>query len=433
MLHETTRKWICRRAFVACCLIPTLLVVGAVGYYHRPWRMAAIGQQLSASLRAKVSLGQAWQSRPGVMQYRSIQVRDARTDWLMLAADCLQVDRHSGAHTYRFDQVELPQAGLASLLRLLETQLATSEYGEIHFQIDQATIHRGQASDVLNLKNLHFHGKRDSDRQAQAAFQLRAQAEYQAEDQVLPLGLTLKCRSLEDSHHLEIELDLKSAALPGWILQGLIVGGPIFQDAQFQGVILWETDLQHTQGQLRGRHTNLQLQHLLSQSSQHQWSGQAMIHWDQLRWRDGRMVEAEGLLWSSHGSASRSLVADATKLLYCQTTVELGSAPNIAFDELACRFQMGAKGLILWGECQLETAVAVGQKLAQPQNLAQPPISRCLLAMQGVPLLWQSKYIVPVAQLVRLATTPTHNWTLPATREAQRLAQVLPLPEVEKK
>jgi hypothetical protein len=198
-------------------------------------------------------------------------------------------------------------------------------------------------------------------------------------------------------------------------------------------VILWETDLQHTQGQLRGRHTNLQLQHLLSQCSQHQWSGQAMIHWDQLRWRDGRMVEAEGLLWSSHGSASRSLVADATKLLYCQTTVELGSAPNIAFDELACRFQMGAKGLILWGECQLETAVAVGQKLAQPQNLAQPPISRCLLAMQGVPLLWQSKYIVPVAQLVRLATTPTHNWTLPATREAQRLAQVLPLPEVEKK
>jgi hypothetical protein len=188
-------------------------------------------------------------------------------------------------------------------------------------------------------------------------------------------------------------------------------------------VIQLETDFRHVQGKLRGQLTDLQLQKLLPRDSRHQWSGEATIDWDHLRWHDGRVQEAQGLLRAGRGMASQSLVADAVQLLYCQAAVDLGGEPSLAFDELACRFQLQAAGLTVWGECELRAPGAASQARA-----SQNRTSGCLLARRGMPLLWQSKYVVPVAQLVRLATSPSHGWTLPATREAERLAQLLPLP-----
>ncbi len=126
--------------------------------------------------------------------------------------------------------------------------------------------------------------------------------------------------------------------------------------------------------------------------------------------------------------ASQSLLVDAVKLLYCQAAVDLGKEPSLAFDELACRFQLQATGLTVWGECALRTPGDAKQDRAGKDRM-----SGCLLSRRGMPLLWQSKYIVPVAQMVRMATSSPDGWTLPATREAQRLAQRLPLPDATKK
>jgi hypothetical protein len=439
MLHETTRKWICRRLFVACCLVPTLWVVGAVGYYHRPWRTATVSQDLSERLHATVTVGQTWQPRPGVTEYQSIQLQDLRVGISLLAADRMRADRRFGATTLRFGQVKLPETGLAPLVRLGETWLAASKLAEIHVQVDEVVFPRFHMPDqratgrratgpmrtgaTRKLENLRLHGEPGTDPRGKPVYQLRAQAEYRTDGQVIPLRLMVKRQTVESRPHLHVTLDLSHGGIPGWMLHGLVPGRPIFQEAKFCGVIQLETDLQHLHGTLRGQLADLDLQRLLPRGARHQWSGRATIDWDPLTWQDGDVEEAQGVLRASRGTASRSLVADAVKLLYCQPAIGLGDEPTLAFDELACHFQLQAAGLTLWGECTLEKLAVQGQVPA-----SQNRMSGCLLARRGKPLLWQSKYIVPVAQLVRLATSPTHDWTLPATREAQRLAQVLPLP-----
>ena len=469
MLHETTRKWICRGLFIACCLAPTLLVIGAIGYAHRPWRTAAANQNLTGKLHANVSVGETWQPRPGVTEYRSIQLRDLRTDALLLAADRVRLDERSGGQTFRVDQVTLPKTEMAALVRLLEAWLGPPERAGIQLQIDrlvcpvpQGSISPGsdphvpdphvpgsqgsasqgsasqgsgslQANRSFILENLQIHGVPPAaDSQGPPFYRLKAQAEYRSNGQSatlrLPLRLMVDRQFVENRPHWLVTLDLGQGkkgqpGLPGWMLQRLLPGGLNFQQARFRGVIRLETDLRHVHGTLRGQVAGFRLQHFLPGDSRHQWSGEARIDWDHLSWQDGRVEEAQGLLHATHGKASRSLIADAVKLLYCRLAAQLDNAPMVEFDELACRFQLQATGLTLWGQCQLAAPGAANQMSTSPAAL-----SGCLLARGGKPLLLQSKYMVPTAQLVRLATTPTHGWTLPATRAAQRLAQVLPLP-----
>jgi hypothetical protein len=433
MLHETTRKWICRRVFVASCLAPTLLVVGAIGYYHRPWRTVAANRDLSEKLHATVTASQVWQPRPGVTVYRSIQLRDLRTATPLLVADRVRADRRGGVHAFRIGQVKLPETELASLVRLLETWLVKPVLAEIHLQVDQLVWPRLQTGyqakgtqrtdNALNLQNLQLHGEPDVDPQGQPTYRLRVQAEYRSNGQVVPLRLMVDRQIVERRPLLQVTLDLAQGAVPGWILHGLVPGGRAFQEARYCGVIRLQTDLRHVHGKLRGQLVGQPLQQLLPRDSRHQWSGEATIDWDHLTWQDGRVEEAQGLLHATGGTASRSLVTDAARLLSCQLAAPLGSAALVEFDEVSCRFQLQAGGLTTWGDCKLGPLGT-----ASPSSASHQTISRCLLARRGKPLLWQSPYIVPLAQLVRLATTPTHSWTLPATRDAQRMAQVLPLP-----
>ena len=434
-MHETTRKRICRRLFVAFCLVPTLLVIGAIGYYHRPWRTADLARDLSGRLHAAVAIGQSWQPRSGVTEHRSIELRDLRTGLPLLACDRARAERRSASRMFQLGQVRLPGTEWASLVPLLEIWLGTPGLTEIHVRADEVVFLQDRVASLLakgspgrdatwTLENLQLHGEPDTGSQGRPAYQLRAQADYRAKGRVVPLRLIVHRGTGPSGPRWQVTLDLSRGEFPVGMLQGMVPGGIGFQEARFRGVIQLESDLQSTRGTLRGRLAGWDLQQLLPGGSRHRCSGEAAIDWDLLRWQDGRVREAVGLLRAAHGMASQSLLVDAVKLLYCQAAVDLGKEPSSAFDVLACRFQLRATGLTVWGECALRTSGDAKQDRAGKDRM-----SGCLLSRRGMPLLWQSKYIVPVAQMVRMATSSPDGWTLPATREAQRLAQRLPLPD----
>ncbi len=462
LLHETTRKRICRGAFVACCLVPTVLVVMAIGFYHRPWRALDQAQAMSQQLHAQVSFASCWQPRHGVTEFRTLELHDLRTDTLLLSADRVRVDRRGQQIAVVAGRLDLPGDDLASLTRLLETWIASTELlnidlPSIDIQAKQVVLRhrptRGSArkpepnvlasGDVvknaeatspeasaygsrrntaevfresLELRSLHAHNRTGAEDENQNVCRFWLQADVVTGNQESPIRLPIRLiieRVTEGNLPLlRATLDTRSASLPGWVLHGLVPGETLFEAGNFSGVARAESDIHHTRGTLRGRLADFDLRQLLPDGSPHKLLGRASITWDQLAWQDHRIEVAEGILQAADGLVSRSLLQAAEQLLHCEPAGVTIERPSAHFDQLSCRFRLNTAGMTLWGECPVSERTDNG----------------CLLSRQGKPLLLQPKYVeLPSVQLVRLASPAADGW-LPATQEAQRIARALPLP-----
>ena len=120
-------------------------------------------------------------------------------------------------------------------------------------------------------------------------------------------------------------------------------------------------------------------------------------------------------------SAAHAGGVELTKRLFCVPGSRLAKAEENStavmqpFDELVVGFQISSSGLTISGACTT-------------QGSDQPG---CLLALDRQPLLLEPGYTnLPVAQLVQLLMLPAQSW-LPASREANAMADGLPLPSAE--
>jgi len=195
------------------------------------------------------------------------------------------------------------------------------------------------------------------------------------------------------------------------------LGLPEFQRAgshsRFSGYVWANQNLGGWQGEMVGEWSNLDLGELLGDQSAHKLTGPAQVYLQFVRFRDGRVEEAAGTITAGPGVVSRSLLAAAVERL----SLTRGAEPNtpgefVPFEQLAAAFLLNAKGLQLQGRC---AGIGPGSILVDRY---------CRLV--GEPVM-QRKTVAALLQML----LATGEQQVPASRQAERLLRVLPLPEVQ--
>src|SRR5690242_16671324 len=78
-MQDRTRRMICRMAFLALCVVPTVGVFAWSSSRMSPERTIESAAELSRGLGLKVSLAGASNPRPGVSLYDGVEMADPET------------------------------------------------------------------------------------------------------------------------------------------------------------------------------------------------------------------------------------------------------------------------------------------------------------------------------------------------------------------
>jgi len=417
LLHETTRKLICRWAFVALCVVPTCSTVASALYSHRPWRCADLQRQLSQRYHLQASVGATCSVRPGVSRLSDLRLSDLRTAERLASLGELQVQRTGAKLLLTADQIELEAGQLGTMTRALETLLAEQAVPEIEFRADRLTINPapqtgGNQRGPLRLAKLSVRSA--SPPEGNRRFWI--QFEKTGEGEPSEIHLVIDELAQTNPPQLRLSIDTQQAALPVWLLTEIVPGAGRCGDAQWTGTAQIEQHRAYSQGELLGTLEAVPMSQLVGASETQSIKGQATLKLQKLTWRNGRVEQARGVLKVTDGSVSHSLLTAATERMFCVPGVAFpkattsGTLQSVAFDELACSFRLSEAGITIWGTSH------------------SGETRGCLISRDNRPLLLQPRYVeLPVAQLVQLLSQPATSW-LPATLEAQRMAGALPLP-----
>lgn len=415
--HETTQRRVCRTAFVAGCVLPTLCAVVWTAFLHRPWRENDWQQTLREQLHVQATVGEVSSPYPGVTQLRDVQFADLRTERLLGSIGELRIEGWKSLLVA--DRIEISAAQLPEFAIAIATWVSSEELPALQLQAE-AVRFVGPDGESFEVKNVRLRSLVNGN--------AHKQIELHAEPSGLGQGGTSSTIQLVVEHHagqaeptVYATLDTQQANLPAWLLADLVPGMKGCSSAQFTGQLEIESMPQTVGGSMRGRLDEIDLEQWVDSSGIHRLQATASLELNSLRWRDDRIELVQGYLRARDGSVSLSLIDKFTELLFCVPSASLEKTKSnfademIAFDELACGFRINDEGISISGLC--DTAENVDR-------------SECLLVKDGQPLLLQPRSpVLPVACLVQTLLLPetSVSW-LPATQEANSMGDVLPLP-----
>jgi hypothetical protein len=423
--HETTRKRICRTAFFALCVAPTLASAAWIGIHRAPGRTGRLARGLSDKLGVHVTLADWREPRPRIVSSSGLVLSDAASGSSLADIASLELRRDGGGHVYSATEVALDGHEMARLSELVRSWLAKlpAERHEIHCRkliIRLASVSAGPkgAADPLNtivLYDVKGIADRDASGRLQAQFTARAVEDESSPDNVI--RMTLAAATAPESAAPTLTLDTHECSVPAALLAGIVPGfDRLGQHARFIGEVRWSLDAVQIQGVAQGRVDAVELSAVLPAGSPHAIEGSANLELSELSWRGIRIERLAGTVVAGQAQISRSLVEAAVRNFSCgQSGAGVPVASDdalIALDALAVQFELDAKGLTFWGH--------------SPPGLNLP--AGCLAMSGSKPLLFGPPYRDwPLGELVRTLAAPSTAW-LPATREAVEMADRLPLP-----
>ncbi|HUG70764.1 MAG TPA: hypothetical protein VMM76_23645, partial [Pirellulaceae bacterium] len=181
-------------------------------------------------------------------------------------------------------------------------------------------------------------------------------------------------------------------------------------ECRFQGTVWVQQDDQSWDGEIAGQFLDADLERLIAPFP-HKLSGTAELAFSHTSFRRGKLVEAAGALSSNGGVISRSLLAAAAESLKLGSSVTSDEQADtlLAYRQLAFGFQIDATGLQLSGLCdgRQEGVLLVGTS--------------------GDLLLDSRAELIPSIALAR-ALVPQAELQVPATSATEQLLRALPLP-----
>jgi hypothetical protein len=123
LLHERTRKSLCRTGFVLLCVLPTCAVAlwaaSRAGDGHRTRCEAELGRLLSL----KVTLGDVEHPEPGMVRYSDVVLADPDTGDLMVSVASLQVRITDGSVVISAPQATIEPGAAPAVAGLLHAWL----------------------------------------------------------------------------------------------------------------------------------------------------------------------------------------------------------------------------------------------------------------------------------------------------------------------
>ena len=400
-LHETTQRRVCRVLFVVLCVIPTLLTLGWIANFYRPWRNSDLQREIGERLHLIASVDELASPKPGVTTLGSLQLADLHTQKPLGRIDTLNCQWQDSRLVLHADLLELEVSQLPHTAHALATWLAGDRPVQVDLHVDQV-VFLGGPFEIATWRKMQFTSGWSEDLSKQIKITV-APAEI---DSILSLEV------MRSGTAMHLNLDARQAPLPAWLLTDLLPGGlHRCPAANFKGLAKINWPATQAQGSLQGQFSNIDLSEWLGTQGPHRLKGNASLKLQKLLWQSQRIEMAVGDLEATHGGASRTLIDAAVKWLQCLKTsaceskLRVHSTTLVPYDRLTFSFHLDSSGLKI-----------VGQSMP-----------RFLLTHQGEPLLGEPSSILPIAALVQFLHLPVAGW-LPDTTAAHEMAGGLPLP-----
>jgi hypothetical protein len=404
-LREITKIRLCRAAFFAVCLAPTLAVLAWSVTIRLPEYRQAHERAIGALLGLEARLTRVSSPRPDTTLYEWLELWDPDRKQLLARLPLVEV-RDEGDRQL---SIELPLPAIANGLRLdafchlAQEELRTSRGPRrLRLAAPNLTLHYGDG----DLTFTELEGELENTAEwarARASFR-RAQGDTTFE----PGELSIVDRREGDAVGRAVHFT--TGAVPLACSAGASLWPALKhlgKASQFQGHLSWSDVGGRRKAELRGQFTAIDLDRLVTGQLPYKLSGRADLELERMTLDDGRIETATGTLVAGPGTISRALVRSAETHLGIQAAASAAGAGNpLAYSRLGIAFDIGADGLALGGAADKQGSLLVhGQKV-----LALAPASR-----------------QPALNLVRTLAPQTHL-QVPAARETELLTRALPLP-----
>jgi len=404
--HEHARRCVCRVVFLAVCVLPTVAVCGWIVWHRQAGHHAAWQERLGWRLGARVSAARVSYPLPDTSRWHDVTLADMETGEPLLQAATVEASSFGETTTLIARDVEVDADRLPNLSQLLGGLLRRADQGPLRITASNVRL-RGTTGDFPlselvgsftpsatgNRATLEFNwGKTTKSGQVRLAASRNRQTSPPS---------------------TQLELGTGEAVLPSRLIRD--AGMPLADlggDAKFCGYY-WATESAgRWQGELAGQLTDVDLSRVASVDGLNQLNGKVTLSVDRARVSEGRLQEAAGELSITRGQIDKSLYVRLITRSGCHAVPVTAVPWPMEYDELAVRFDLDSSGMKLFGACR---DVPIGT----------------LLARDSQPLMITPKTAaVSVAQFIEILT-PGHGGSAVASREAQSLASVLPLPAAE--
>ncbi|QEG33088.1 hypothetical protein [Bythopirellula goksoeyrii] len=405
-MHERTQRRICRVVYVLVSIVPTVLAVAFVLYFHRPWQERDWQQRLENNLHVRASVSQVTAPRPGGRDLYDIRLADLSSRKKIASIDKLQLLSDGSVHS---GQVELTFQELNELARIVQNWFGADEPASADFTADRLLLSRGE-DEVCVLTNVQLSIDGATTQNRKLSFQANLNTEQSRQACVRIQG------ERDTAGYWDVFLDCRECQIPAWYFTDFLPGATRWNNARFGGTVRLHCENNNVEGSLEGTFTSVDLQTWLGEDSPHKLRGTANLQLDKCSWVNHRVVEVQGSLKSEPGQIGHSLISALANSPYCELGKSFtGSLSDeiLSFEKLACSFSLNAAGLTVTGNCLAPS----------------PEMAGCLLISDSRPLLVQPTCPhVPLPYFVQVFC-PLEKYWLPGMRRAVDLAELLPEPE----
>jgi hypothetical protein len=414
-LHETTRRRVCRLAFVALCALPTLATAAWIAHWHRPWRVNDAELRLASELRSHVQLDDWREPRPASTRTSAVRVIvSGAAEPLVEAAD-VRSTRSDNSQVISVARMVVDASRLHTALERAATWLADGTPGVVRMSVDELFFEDAARKTTYALRQVEIRAERTGGE----AWKLHLLAHGgSGDDDARTLRVSCERNVRDAPPVVQATINATAEPLPAWLLRS---AGPIFgsvgNTASFAGQLQIESRGADVVGAAQGEIHNAALGTMLPASSPCRVEGSAHVTLADLQWRNAQIEHLMGAMKAETVRVNRALLDGATQLLWLGR-VDIGPMPagdatdSLPIDAVAVRFTFNREGLLIGGDFPSESKLPPG----------------CVAVSAGRPLLMQPQYLLQAEWWVRFVTG-SNAGTMPATQEAVGIAARLPLPE----
>lgn len=436
-LRQSTRRRICRAAFVLGCLAPTASFATWGTYRHSELHIRHEQRALRTALGLRATIKAVQHPRPGLTRLCGVELTTAEGRQAFAGCEFVELRQ-----AFSGDGADLTMRGLTirdgglSSCYLLVDQLLRHELGaddlNVNLALLQVSIQDGGQTFELSRASGSIRGDGiETPRETRLTLlptgvsEQAAQTGDKSADRIL---LRFARRLQQETPLAEWELHTGTQTVPReWLaaLAGSVLGNasssgiPGTDASRFQGSVWAKSSTGGWQAAVRGRMTQVDLGALVRNHFGRPLEGSVTIDLDPAQIQNGRLLEVRGRMRGGPGAIGAEFLTAFAGSLGCafdERSVDAcredgSNSPGdarLAYGELALQFTIDAQGqLSIDGQCDGKPGVILTAATGQPL-LAQP----------------QRQPLSDLA-LVR-ALAGEENPTVPATPEAARLVGWLP-------
>lgn len=415
VMHNRTRRLLCRIGFLTLCVVPTLLVAGLICVVRCPMYLAyqksACERSLSDGLGLIISIDSIKYPVRGVMELEGVELADPETGDRIARMRRIEAGRNGNELVLLASQPEIHAERIWHLWEVLHDRvLRGHRSSELRAQIvaGKVTIHQADGVGASTLTGVRCRLEPTTEG-PRATIEFRDIARQTAE----PARLQVTRDRQVSPPATRWELHTGANALPCALLADHVdVLASLGDEATFQGSVEMTCTGHGWEGEITGRFRQVDLDRVVTSRYDHKLSGMAEIVFGRATFTKGKLVDATGQMTCEGGVVSWSLLDQARESLGLLADARIRAIeadPLWPYRQLRFGFSMSVEGIDIVGHCD---SVGGGVVMADDDG----------------PLLADDPH--RIAQVVALVRTLAsgNGEQVPATPEAYQLLHILPIP-----